>query len=78
MMLSYPGMESELLYPLSRAASLRSAPAGEPGVALGQGTAGSFQVQAKTEKGPEAAHVQTSKMLHRECVSMCLQCHIAI
>lgn len=44
MMLSYPGMESELLYPLSRATSLLPAPAGASGTAPGQG---------KPEKAPE-------------------------
>ena len=48
MMLSYPGMEAELLYPLSRAASMQAAPAGDH--APGQG---------KPEKAPAAVKAQT-------------------
>lgn len=52
MMLSYPGMEAELLYPLSRAASMQAAPAGHP--APRQGT---------PEKAPAAGKAQIGKAL---------------
>lgn len=66
MMLSYPGMESELLYPLSRAASLRSAPAGQAANGPGQGKSETASEQGKSGKAPTSvpAHAHTSKAMH--------------